>query len=396
MLKQVQLLVNNNVQNHELELSKFLSGSKRMECIVAFAKSSGFKFLQKNLKKALAEGLEARFAIGLSFFLTEPKLLRDLMRLGHKSRLSLYVSNTRETFHPKIYALSNSGHCSVLIGSANLTCGGLVGNYEASALIDDPEGKTMESVSHYIDTLIANKVLVRASIEGIDKYEHEYLIHREYQRIARNRAKRAIKHVGIDLEILQEKLRDMKRDVTKDGLDHHQRIRRHNRKEALKIIREFVSTGKLNKRSFLVRYERLLGAFHSGGLHRSKNIVSEYYREFQSALADLLQAGKILPGDAYQLLFNHFQHISGAGVNVITEILHAIDCKRFAVMNQNAVSGLDLANIHEFPPKPNKENVNAECYAKFCRQADIVRKNLGLSDFSELDALFNYAYWDRA
>ena len=65
-------------------------------------------------------------------------------------------------------------------------------------------------------------------------------------------------------------------------------------------------------------------------------------------------------------------------------------------MNQNAVSGLGLANIHEFSSKPNKENVNAERYAQFCQKAEIVRKELALTDFSELDALFNYAYWDRA
>ncbi len=170
MPKQVQLLVNNEAHNHELELGKLLPGSKRMECMVAFAKSSGFKFLQKNLEKALAAGLEARFAIGLSLFLTEPKLLRDLLKLEGKNKLSLYISNTSETFHPKIYALSNGKHCTVLIGSANLTGGGLMENYEASALIDDPEGKLMKSVCGHINELIADEVLVRAikSMGSID------------------------------------------------------------------------------------------------------------------------------------------------------------------------------------------------------------------------------------
>lgn len=393
MPKQVHLLVNNEAHNHELELGKLLPESKRIECMVAFAKSSGFKFLHKNLEKALAAGLEARFAIGLSFFLTEPKLLRDLLKLEGKNKLSLYISNTSETFHPKIYALSNGKHCSVLIGSANLTGGGLMGNYEASALIDDPEGKLMKSVSAHIDELIADEVLVRATNEEIDKYERAYIIHRECQRIAKHRAERAVKQVGVYTETLQEKLREMKRDSTEHGFDYHQTARRRHRKEAAKKIREFASVGKLNERSFLAHYEQLIGAFHSSGLHRSKNIISQYHREFQGALADLLQAGRLLPGEAYQLLLDHFQHISGAGVNVITEILHAIDCKRFAVMNQNAVSGLGLANIHEFPPKPNKTNVSAERYAHFCQQADIVKKELGLADFSELDALFNYAYW---
>lgn len=397
MPKPVKLLVNDETHNHEAELGKLLPGSKRMECMVAFAKFSGFKILQKNLEKALAAGLEARFAVGLSLFLTEPNLLRDLLKLESKNKFSVYISDTSETFHPKIYALSNGNkHCTVLIGSANLTGGGLMGNYEASALIDDPEGKLMKSVSNHIDELIADEALVRATSEEIDKYERAYIIHRECQRIAKHRAERAVKQVGVYIETLQEKLREMKRDSTEDGFDYHQTARRRHRKEAAKKIRELAAARKLNERTFLAHYEQLIGTFHSGGLHRGKNIVSRYYREFQNALADLLRAGRLSPGEAYQLLLNHFQHISRVGVNVITEILHAIDCKRFAVMNQNAVSGLGLANIHEFPSKPNKGNVNAERYAHFCQLAEIVRKELGLADFSELDALFNYAYWDRA
>ena len=62
-------------------------------------------------------------------------------------------------------------------------------------------------------------------------------------------------------------------------------------------------------------------------------------------------------------------------------------------MNQNAVSGMCKANILEFPQHPSKSNVSAEGYASFCKQAEIVRRELGLENFLELDALFNYAYW---
>jgi hypothetical protein len=37
------------------------------------------------------------------------------------------------------------------------------------------------------------------------------------------------------------------------------------------------------------------------------------------------------------------QHVKGAGINVITEILHSLDNLRFVVMNQASVAGLGRA-----------------------------------------------------
>jgi hypothetical protein len=48
------------------------------------------------------------------------------------------------------------------------------------------------------------------------------------------------------------------------------------------------------------------------------------------------------------------------------------------------------------PKRPNKENVNAALYDEFCKRAGEIRDLLELKNFSELDALFNYSYWDKA
>jgi hypothetical protein len=62
-------------------------------------------------------------------------------------------------------------------------------------------------------------------------------------------------------------------------------------------------------------------------------------------------------------------------------------------MNQNSVSGLELAGYKGFPKNPSKFKVDANVYVDFCSKADSVRDRLGLRDFTELDALFNYVYW---
>lgn len=395
--QQVQLLLNDNQHNHGQVIAQMILGAKQLECVVAFAKISGLKFLLKNLEKSLGKGLKARFSIGLDFYQTEPKLLRQLLKLSGKHQLELYVSDSSATFHPKIYALSLGKGCVVLIGSANLTSGGLQGNYEASAQIDDPNGTLMQSINSHIDKLIAQKVLLLATKKRIDDYEHLYIINKAQQLLANRRTERAKKQldmqVGIHMETLHDILLEMKKDTSEDGFESNKNIRRRNRKNAAKKIGEIATMGNLDADNFVEHYVQLIQLFHSGGLHRGKNIIAENANKFRLALAEIVQSGKLTPGDAYQLLLKHFQHIPRAGVNVLTEILHALNNKHYAVMNQNAVSGMRIANVYDIPLNPTKNNVDAELYAHFCQQADEVRKALELADFTELDALFNYAYW---
>lgn len=390
---QAQLLVNDEQDSHGHVLAELLPGTKRLECMAAFAKMSGLGFLLDALKDCLAAGLDARFAIGLDFCLTEPKLLRKLLRLSNKHRLTLYISNSSATFHPKIYALSRGKACTVMIGSANLTRGGFQDNHEASAWIDDPSGMLMQSVSKYVDDLIAQEALVPASKARIDDYERRYTISQVQQTLAKRRIERANIQQGIHMETLRDILLEMKLDTSEDGFTAHQILRRRHYKAAADKIQALASMNELDSEGFLAHYEELLALFHSGGLERGKNIVAENAGKFQAAIAAIVESDQLTPRDAFQLLLDHFRHIPRAGINVLTEILLAIDSTRFAVMNQNAVAGLRLANIHDFPPKPNKQSVNAERYARYCELADTVRKDLGLANFTELDALFNYAYW---
>lgn len=149
---------------------------------------------------------------------------------------------------------------------------------------------------------------------------------------------------------------------------------------------------------FMTYYEPLVkSGWHSGGLERGKNKVATNGPVFQDGLRDLYAQLQVNPRlsakDAYSLLHNYLSRVPYAGTNVLTEALHTFDPLRFAVMNQNSVSGMTLAGYRTFPEKPNKGNVDATLYADFCTKAKLVCMSLGLADLSELDALFNYAYW---
>lgn len=395
--QKVELLLNEDKCCHGDVVANLLPRATQIECMIAFAKESGLKVILNQLKKSLEGGLKARFAIGLDFYQTDPELLWQLLALSGKYSLKLYIGNSNYTFHPKIYAIFNGKSYSVIVGSANLTHGGLRSNHEASTRIDDTTGFLFKSVRSYINSLIKNNDLVLANPEQIFEYERRHRIHKVQQLLAKRRAdkacKRAKKIKGADTQMLGEILKEMRDDSSDMGFEAAKIRRMKNSERAFRKIGEIAGLKYLDSVRFVEYYEALIGCFHSGGLHRGKNIIAEKSEVFRRALVDLMHAVNLTPCDAYKLLLNHFQHIPSAGVNVISEILHAIDCNKFAVMNKNAVSGLRLAGIYGFPLRPNKKNVSAERYSQFCQEANTVGKELGLSDFTELDALFNYAYW---
>jgi HKD family nuclease len=394
--KKIGLLVNDDARSHGKAFSRALAGAVELECVVAFAKRSGLDFILNKLERALKAGMKARFTIGLSLYLTEPPVLRKLLALSKHYALQLYVSDCAETFHPKIYALSRSGSCTVIIGSANLTGGGFALNKEASALIESQSFGLMNSVTKYIDGLVRRRKVVFADSEDIDKYEREYTIALAQRKLSEKRLERALKSTHAGSSTLGDILDAMKRDPSEKGFEHQKSRRSKDRQLALAEIKGIARIKQITRSKFLERYGELVeNRFHSGGLPRGKTVIANRYKRFQAALADVLGSGKLSPVEAYQLLLEHLQRIPRAGVNVLTEILHAIDNKRFAVMNQNAVAGLTLASIHSFPTKPSKKNTSAEQYADFCKQCDLVRADLGLTNFTELDAVFNYAYWSN-
>lgn len=395
--KAVDLLLNEERRDHGQVVAKLLKRAKRMECLVAFAKASALNGLIAELEKELVRGLRARFAIGLDFYLTEPDLLRKLWRLGKGHALELYLSNSSETFHPKIYAIQGEERCSVLIGSANMTRGGFSGNYEASAMIADAKGALFSSVVRFFDELVADEIIVPATKSRIDAYEREYVIHDAWRKVAKKRTEKLSRSSDAPSYILLGQiLALMREDGSAAGFEAQEALRRDNRRQAQTMLKNLASRRGDVKRNFLQRYEALIGLFHSGGLHRGKTEVAKHPDRFVAALADIIRQPNLSPHEAFDVLHGHFSEIPKAGINLLTEILHALDNKRFVVMNQNAVSGMMRAGIANYPLHPTKQSVGGDSYARYCREADGVRRALGLANFTELDALFNYAYWGHA
>jgi len=391
-----RLLLNLDTTGHLERLRTLIEGAERFECVVAFAKMSGLLEIMGPLTAALDNGLHARFTAGLSFCQTEPAVLAALLKLaGRYDGLQLYVGDTPETFHPKIYAFGSGTESTVILGSANLTAGGFRDNYEASAEIDDAGGALMAEITGFVDGLVAQEIVRPATPAMIDEYARKFEISRIHQAVARKKTSLALARTGFDASTLQAVLDVLREDASENGFDAMVRQRQHRRQQANQLLRQLVISPPATKEEFIARYEALIAHFSSGGLQRGKTRIANNYGHFLAALAKVETLRDATPETAYGVLAGYFSDIDRAGVNILTEILMAINRERFANMNKNAVAGMARANITRFPPRPLKSSVSAQVYAEYCIEADRLRTSLGLNDFVELDTLFNHLYWNE-
>jgi HKD family nuclease len=135
----------NFTDNHEknllTELSAEISKSKDVKVAVAFLKYSGYDLIKENILECLENGGEMEFLVGLDFNTTDAKAIKALQEIESNNPLlkcycfSGTLKNDTPVFHPKLYLLNNGNHATVVIGSSNLTGGGLRNNVEINAII---------------------------------------------------------------------------------------------------------------------------------------------------------------------------------------------------------------------------------------------------------------------
>lgn len=102
---------------------------------VAYAKASGTRHISDALRQ-FAQRSSVRMTIGINSGVTTVEALRELLDAlaGHGS-LWIFRNAGSSTFHPKVYLFRNEQRAVAIVGSGNLTQGGLYTNYEAGVLL---------------------------------------------------------------------------------------------------------------------------------------------------------------------------------------------------------------------------------------------------------------------
>ena len=98
---------------------------------LAFAKENGVDRIKDNLRSVADK---SKVFIGIRNGITSAQSIFSLLKIGIKPYVVDTASNSK-MFHPKIYAAYSETRAFVILGSANLTFGGLNQNIEASSFI---------------------------------------------------------------------------------------------------------------------------------------------------------------------------------------------------------------------------------------------------------------------
>lgn len=105
---------------------------------VAFAKRSGVQHIQDKLKEFTGKGKAARIVVGVDLEGTTIEGLEALLSaLGETGELLVnHDESAFTTFHPKIYFFESPDKAILIVGSGNLTQGGLFSNDEGFTITE--------------------------------------------------------------------------------------------------------------------------------------------------------------------------------------------------------------------------------------------------------------------
>lgn len=127
-----------------------------LNIIVAFAKNSGVLRIKDALEKFRSRGGTVNVRVGVDLGGTSHEALTTL--LLHTDSLQVVHAEKGQTFHPKLYYFQGDEKSLVIVGSHNLTAGGLWTNFESSVIIPVSQSKKdqvelQQGVDDYIGAL---------------------------------------------------------------------------------------------------------------------------------------------------------------------------------------------------------------------------------------------------
>lgn len=125
------------------ELIELFNSNKydKFTCLVAFASYGGITALTPYILRAKANNVTIKIILGIDQKCTSKEALEEVLSWGVNSYV-YYTLNTN-IFHPKVYLFENSDYYTLIVGSNNLTEGGLVRNVECSLLVQDMQGTSV-------------------------------------------------------------------------------------------------------------------------------------------------------------------------------------------------------------------------------------------------------------
>jgi HKD family nuclease len=110
------------------KIEKVISDSLEIKIVTAFLKKSGLDIFKCISHKKVS------VICGIDFFITEPETLKYLENNNFQVKI---FHEPKRTFHPKCIYIKTMNNEYLVVGSSNITFGGLSNNYEVSILLNN-------------------------------------------------------------------------------------------------------------------------------------------------------------------------------------------------------------------------------------------------------------------
>lgn len=181
------------------ELIELFNSDKynKFTCLVAFASYGGITALTPYIMRAKNNGVNIKIILGVDQKCTSKEALEEVLSWDVDSFI-YYTLNTN-IFHPKVYLFENSDYYTLIVGSNNLTEGGLVRNVECSLLVQDMQGTSVHCAFYSYWKGILNSTeenIYSITQELIDKLYEDKIIPSDSERAQLSAEKRAIVSSG--------------------------------------------------------------------------------------------------------------------------------------------------------------------------------------------------------
>jgi HKD family nuclease len=394
------ILANQSSGCHGASLEEWIKVSSGGFVAVAFLKRQGLARLSSGLQNMLKRGGKLTVVAGTDFWLTEPAALRSLFNLQRRyegCRLFVFDRAASSTFHPKYYRFRGKEVTRVMIGSANLTRGGMASNIEASMWRQEPPGSDLDREAEEFERSLLGHRRCRAVTDSwLASYEVEHSVQEKERKRAEKAARREMRKITpLDSD-------ELDRFLERYRADKHQqeefRQRRSNYRIADGILRQkLAGPRKLDQAGFKRHFERLVGTkgeklWHSGSLYRKKNFLFPRHVALQAVIREVVGNLQLSPAEMYRLGEAWMRQVKYFGPNIFTEICNTLKPSRFAVLNDNPVTSLKHLSLAAFPAPGN---FTAEDYQRFCDVLDDLRRRCGFADLGQTDHFLNYIYWKK-
>ncbi len=368
---------------NDFDLAKALKGAAEIRLATAFAHRSGWK----NLSAAMSPRPSVSLLTGLDCFQTEPSVLKDWLDLKSAApdRVKAKLASDQTFFHPKVLIVTSGPPLPdfAVVGSGNLSWGGLRTNTECSIYTENPN--TLAELQEWFDHQFAVAVTLTDAI--IDEYEKDY---------KKNRSRRAKldqeqRRVGKKLVAIGQAsmlywkrgVREAEKYFQSDIFGHDYQVR----SDGANQIRIVLNTPDFNfeKKGWAQFYSiKALGRLDP----RHRDRVFAKAGRLRKGLRSMLKNGR----SALPSVLNHGGRLAvpGLGLNTISKILVAHDPNAWAVYNARVARVL-----REFGYGAPRGAGAAERYLAYTDAMAQFRKGFGgrQIDSLALDAFFYH--WSK-